>query len=108
MENDGKWKMENAHRMGHRQVWRSSGILLFRSAHLHEHEDQIPALRIASCTYTFDGWLQVLLCSLRLESSNCPERIIVRYQVHVILLCRAMLLVVVARLKTPCEWRVWL
>ena len=24
---DGKWKMENAQRMGHRQVWRSSGIL---------------------------------------------------------------------------------
>jgi len=21
---DGKWKMENAHRMGHRQVWRSA------------------------------------------------------------------------------------
>jgi hypothetical protein len=24
---DGKWKMENAHRIGHRQEWRSSGIL---------------------------------------------------------------------------------
>jgi len=65
MENG--WKMENAHRMGHRQVCCSSGILLFRSAHLHEHKDQMPALRIASCTYTLDGWLQVLLCSPRLE-----------------------------------------
>jgi hypothetical protein len=55
-------------------------VSFFRSAHLHEHKDQMPALRIAFCTHTFDGWLQVLLRSLRLESSNCPERIIVRYQ----------------------------
>jgi len=70
-----RWKMHI--------VWPPPGVVFkwypfFRSAHLYEHKNQMPALRIACCTFTFDGRLQVLLCSLRLESSNCPERIIVR------------------------------
>ena len=70
--------MENANRMGNARCG-VQVVSFFRSA-LHEHKDQVSALRIAYCTYTFDGWLQVLLCSLRLESSKCLERIIVRCQ----------------------------
>jgi hypothetical protein len=37
---------------------------------------QLPALRVTRCESKFDGWLQVLLLSLRLESRNRTERVV--------------------------------
>src|SRR6516162_11702350 len=53
------WKMEDGKPHGPPARCGVQVVSFFRSAHLHEHKDHVSALRIACCTYTFYGWLQV-------------------------------------------------